>query len=90
MVSKTVICKCCKATSKTENKEQKLMMRILSRAKINDAYSKYCKILFGVTQGSILGLVLFANYICDMSYDINDCDISNYDDYNTPYASSRN
>ena len=58
------------------------------RTKINDAYSKYCEILFGVPQGSILGPLLFSIYICDMFYDICDCDIASYADDNTPYASS--
>ena len=80
MVSTTIPCKCCKVTPQTENKEQK----------INDAYSKYCEILFGVSQGSILGLLLFNIYICDMFYDINDCDIPSYADDNTPYARSSN
>ena len=60
------------------------------RTKINNAYSKYCEILFGVPQGSILGPLLFNVYICDMFYDINDCDIASYVDHNTPYASSYN
>ena len=29
----TILCKCCKTTSQTENKEQKLMMRIVSIVK---------------------------------------------------------
>ena len=58
------------------------------RTKINDEYSKYCEILFGVPQGSILWPLLFNIYICDMFYDINDCDITSYADDNTPYASS--
>ena len=60
------------------------------RTKINDAYNKYCEILFEVSQGSILGPLLFNVYICDMFYDIIDCDIASYADDNTPYASSNN
>ena len=60
------------------------------RTKINDAYSTYCEILFGVPQGSILGPLLFNIYICDMFYDINECDIASYADDNTPYISSSN
>ena len=60
------------------------------RTKFNDAYSKYCEILFGVPQGSLLGLLLFNIYMCDMFYDVNDCDIASYIDDNTPYESSSN
>ena len=58
--------------------------------KINDAYSKYCEILFRVSQGSILGPLLLNVYIYDMLYDINGCDIASYIDCNTPYPSSSN
>ena len=48
------------------------------RAKINDVYCKYCEILLGVPQGSILGSLQLNIYICDMFYEINDCDIVSY------------
>ena len=57
------------------------------RTKINNAYSKFCEILFGVSQGSILGPLLFNIYICGIFYD---CDIASYADDNTHYASSSN
>ena len=60
------------------------------RTKVNDAYSKYCKILFGGPQGSILGPLLFNIYICNKFYDIDDCNIASYADDNTPYTSSSN
>ena len=59
------------------------------RTKINE-YSKYCEILFGVPQDCISGPLLFNIYICDVFYNINDCDIASYADDNTLYASSSN
>ena len=60
------------------------------RAKVNNAYSTYSDILYGIPQGSLLGPLLFSIYISDMFYDINNCDIASYADDNTPYTSDFN
>ena len=55
------------------------------RTKINNAFSHYSEIIYGVLQGSILGPLLFNIYICDIFFDIIECDIASYADDNTPY-----
>ena len=60
------------------------------RTKVNNAYSTYSDILYGVPQGSILGPLLFNIYISDMFYDIDNCDIVSYADDSTPYTSDFN
>ena len=55
------------------------------RTKINNAFSRYSEIIYGVPQGSILGPLLFNIYICGIFFDIIECDITHYADDNTPY-----
>ena len=58
------------------------------RTKINSSYSAFDEILFGVPQGSILGPLVFNIYICNLSLENSDTNITNYADDNTPYACS--
>ena len=60
------------------------------RAKIDNAYSSWQSILYGVPQGSIFGPLLFNIHLCDLFVIMNHEDIANYADDNTPYFSGKN
>ena len=53
--------------------------------KINNAFSRYSEVTYGVLQLSILDPLLFSIYICDIFFDIIECDIASSADDNTPY-----
>ena len=53
-------------------------------------YSLWSEILFGVPQGSIVGLLLFNIFLCDSFQFFPDVDIANYADDNTPHSSNIN
>ena len=55
------------------------------RTQINSSYSCWEEILFGVSQGSILGPLLFNIFLCDSFYMMSDTDFA---DVNTPYVSA--
>ena len=56
------------------------------RIKINDIYSSWSEILFGVPQGSILCPFLFNIFICDFFMFLPKDGIANYADDDTPYS----
>ena len=56
------------------------------RVKINNSYSLWSLIKYGVPQGSILGPILFNMLSCDMSFMVDNVVIADYADDNIPYS----
>ena len=57
--------------------------------KINNFYSSWAELLFGVPQGSILGLLLFNIFLCDLFLFIKNKDVACYADDTTPYKTGK-
>ena len=60
------------------------------RVKINYSFSPYLDIFQGVLQGSILGLLLFNLFLCDLFLFIEEDDFMSYAGDNTPYVCFEN
>ena len=58
------------------------------RTKVNNSFSSLANINSGIPQGSIIGPLLFNIYINDIFFFINEHNLANYADDNTPCATS--
>ena len=58
-----------------------------TQTKVNNNCSTFFDIIFGLPEGSILGPLLFTNFICELFHDNADYNIANYADDNMPYCS---
>ena len=57
------------------------------RVRVNSNFSMWEEIISGVTQGSILGLLLFNIFLNDLFLFVENSDLRNYADHNTLYNS---
>ena len=60
------------------------------RVKINETFSCWKNIEYGVLHGSILGPLLFNIHLCDVFYFLEDLDIASYADDTTIYTVKEN
>ena len=63
---------------------------IKQRTKIENTYSTWMETVFGVTQGSILGPLLYNIFLADLFFIMSNIDIASYADDNTSNIVSDN
>ena len=56
------------------------------RVSLNNTYSEWIEILFGVPQGSIIGLLSFNIFLCGLFLFLHDIPVENYADDDTSYC----
>ena len=59
------------------------------RVRLNNIYSSWSELLFGVPQGSIVGPLLLNIFLCDLFLFIPNFNVASYGDDTTPYSTGK-
>ena len=68
--------------------QQYISNRIKS-VNVGNAYSSWKEILYGISQGSILGPLIFNTFLCDLLYFLEGFAVVSYADDTTPYSTNK-
>ena len=68
---------------------QQYLSNRIKRVNVGKTYSSWKEIFYGISQGSILGPLIFNTFLCDLLYFLEGVAVASYVDNTTPYSTNK-